>query len=65
MEKRLYNYIMRPAMIFFLDIWNNFNLFKWLRCFIQFMDANKTSISNNFVHSYHEYLGKMSFTIKK
>ena len=25
MEKRLYNYIMRPAM-FFMDIWNNTNL---------------------------------------
>ena len=40
MEKRLYNYIMRPAMLFFMDIWNSVNIFKWFRSFNKFMDTN-------------------------
>ena len=32
MERKLYNYIMRPAMLFSWIFGISFNLFKWIRC---------------------------------
>ena len=41
MEKRLYNFIMRPAMLFSWIFGININLCKWSRsAFVKFMDAN-------------------------
>jgi uncharacterized integral membrane protein (TIGR00701 family) len=41
MEKKLFYYIMRPAMIFTLDIWFSSHLFKWDRNIFTIMDAIK------------------------
>ena len=40
MERKLYNYIMMPAMLLFMDIWSSSNSQSELFYFLRIMDAN-------------------------
>ena len=50
MEKRLYFYIMRPAMILTWLFGIHFSLFKWSRNFLSTMDAVKICVGNFIIN---------------
>ena len=45
MERRLYYYIMRPAMLITWLFWHNINLYKWFRDIYKSMVTSKINFS--------------------
>ena len=63
MEKRLYNYIMRPAMLFSWIFGIVLIYLNGFGCFNKFMDAIKLVLVI-ILSGYHEYLGKCLMHLK-